>query len=128
MSLTDDWKAGKLKNGWYFCLYENDVIFPGLCFDDDFDDCQLKVMEVLALCNYDELQRLKEEVANGDRIIGELLNEGNSARMENRQLRQLLKECRTAFETYAEEDESCGLDEENKYAKNLLPKINEVLK
>ncbi len=30
-----------------------------LCFDDDFDDLQLKVEEVLAACGYDELQSLK---------------------------------------------------------------------
>lgn len=128
MSLTDDWKTGKLKNGWYFCLYENDAVFPALCFDDDFEDYELKVMEVLVPCDYDhfveltekvkglekdvenltnnyklleskqavdiahgqalvdefgdcealyqELIRLKREVAKGDRIIGELFNEG----------------------------------------------------
>ena len=62
MSLTNDWKAGELKNGWYFCKFENDAIFPALCFDNDFDDCQLRVVEVLAPCSYDELQRLKEKL------------------------------------------------------------------
>lgn len=46
---------------------------------------------------------------------------------DNNKLRQLLKECRTAFETYAKEDESCGLEEENKYAKHLLPRINAAI-
>lgn len=68
MSLTDDWKAGKLKNGWYFCLYENDAVFPALCFDDDFEDYELKVMEVLAPCDYDHFVELTEKV--------EKLNEG----------------------------------------------------
>ena len=45
---------------------------------------------------------------------------------ENARLKELMKECRFALETYAKEDETCGLDEELKYAKILLPKINEV--
>ncbi|MCM1497323.1 MAG: hypothetical protein NC124_02540 [Clostridium sp.] len=40
-----------------------------------------------------KVMKLEEDVVKGDRIIGELLNEGNSAKTENRQLRQLLKEC-----------------------------------
>lgn len=83
MSLTDDWKAEKLKNGWYFCLYENDAVFPALCFDDDFDDYELKVMEVLAPCDYEELQRLEKgwELYSHETVI-------------TKQLRQLLKECK----------------------------------
>ena len=46
---------------------------------------------------------------------------------DNNRLCQLLKECRTAFKTYAKEDETCGLDEENKYAKHLLPRINAAI-
>ena len=47
--------------------------------------------------------------------------------VENNKLRGLLKECRRAFETYAKEDETCGLEEENKYAKHLLPRINAAI-
>lgn len=64
MSLTDDWKAGKLQNGWYFCQFENGEIFPALCFDNDFDDCQLRVVKVLAPCDYEELERLKAAKSN----------------------------------------------------------------
>lgn len=38
MSLTDDWNAGKLKNGWYFCLFENGTVFPSLYLGDDFNE------------------------------------------------------------------------------------------
>ena len=47
--------------------------------------------------------------------------------IENKELRRLLKECRTAFEVYAKEDETCGLDENNKYAKHLLTRISTAL-
>lgn len=175
MSLTDDWKTGKLKNGWYFCLYENDAVFPALCFDDDFEDYELKVMEVLAPCDYDhfveltekveglekdvenltnnyklleskqavdiahgqalvdefgdyeavyqEIIRLKREVDKGDMIIGKLLNEGKAATEKNKQLRQLLKECKeylSDVDTYFTKN----ADE----ATLLLTRIKEVLK
>lgn len=170
MSLTDDWKAGKLKNGWYFCLYENDAVFPALCFDDDFDDYALKVTEVLAPCDFDhfvelnekvkelekdietitnnykllekkqavdiahgqalvdefgdyealyqELIRLKREVAKGDRIIGELFNEGNSVKEENKQLRQLLERGTQLLSFEHEEYE----------VMSFVSEVNEVLK
>lgn len=73
------------------------------------------------------IKNLEEEVAKGDRIIGELLNEGSEAIKKNKQLIQLLKECCTAFETYAKEDETCELEEENKYAKHLLIRINAAI-
>lgn len=175
MSLTDDWKDGKLKNGWYFCLYENDAVFPALCFDDDFDDYALKVTEVLAPCDFDhfveltekvkglekdvenltnnyklleskqavdiahgqalvdefgdyeavyqEIIRLKREVDKGDMIIGKLLNEGKAATEKNKQLRQLLKECKeylSDVDTYFTKN----ADE----ATLLLTRIKEVLK
>lgn len=76
MSLTDDWKTGKLKNGWYFCLYENDAVFPALCFDDDFEDYELKVMEVLAPCDYDHFVELNEKVKEENKQLRQLLERG----------------------------------------------------
>lgn len=43
---------------------------------------------------YQEIIRLKREVDKGDMIIGKLLNEGKAATEKNKQLRQLLKECK----------------------------------
>lgn len=40
---------------------------------------------------HEELISLRKEVAKGDEIIGKLLNEGNSVKEENKQLRQLLE-------------------------------------
>lgn len=91
---------------------------------------------VLIPCDYEELQRLRTIAAKYDRIkvngnypdkISKLKSRIKHLLEDTAKLRQLLKECRIAFETYAEEDESCGLSEECLYAKHLLIKINEVL-
>ena len=105
MSLTDDWRAGKLKNGWYFCKLKNGLIHHFEFNDKDFTDltCHIvPVAEVLTACNYDHFVDLTEkvkafekEVAKGDRIIGKLLKEGDAAIKKNKQFSGLLKECRT---------------------------------
>ena len=72
---------------------------------------------------YQEIIRLKREVDKGDMIIGKLLNEGKAATEKNKQLRQLLKECKeylSDVDTYFTKN----ADE----ATLLLTKINEVLK
>lgn len=123
--------TGKLKNGWYFCLYENDAVFPALCFDDDFDNYALKVTEVLAPCDFDhfvelteKVKKLEKEVVKGDTIIGGLLNEGVLIKKENRQLRQLLKECKEKIHDEFINQDIVSIDNFHK----LLTKINEVLK
>lgn len=67
-----------------------------------------------------EINRLREDAIKAANNALDIFN-------ENTKLRQLLKECLIALETYAAEDETCGLEEENKLAKNILPKIREVL-
>lgn len=90
-SLTDDWKAGKLKAGWYFTLTTMGEVFPNLWFDDEWNDFMGLVEEVLAPCDYDELKRLKEE----NNTLSALVT-GNE--LENEQLRNLLKECKEFLE------------------------------
>lgn len=133
MSLTDDWKAGKLVQGWYFCKLKNGLIHHFEFNGNDFTDltCHiLPVAEVLAPCDYDYCVELTEKVKTLSLENEHLLNLKHID-FEKVQtivkLRMLLKECRTAFETYAKEDETCGLEEENKYAKHLLTRINAAL-
>lgn len=130
MSLTDDWKAGKLKNGWYFCLYENDAVFPALCFDDDFDDYALKVTEVLAPCDFDHFVELTEKVKKFEKAFAEALkcNDDLSAvitgcELEVNKLRELLKGCK---EYLSDVDEYFTKNADE--ATVLLTKIEEVLK
>lgn len=119
MSLNDDWKAGKLKNGWYFCKIFIDnkkhicpVFIAGM--ENDFE-----IIEVIDHCNYEELQRLKvknEELKqfDGKNVCAEneILQVQNAELMEttakaakiaqdaseeNEELRELLKDCRSAL-------------------------------
>lgn len=59
-------------------------IIHGQALADEFGD-----FEAL----YEEVVRLRKEVAKGDEIIGKLLNEGHAAIEKNKQLSCLLKEC-----------------------------------
>lgn len=141
--LTDAWKAGKLKNGWYFCkvLIDNkNHVCPVFVSKNEND---FEIGEVLAACDYnqfveltekvkelkrdikvltnnykllekqqaeilshgqalvdefgdfealyEEIVRLRKEVAKRDEIIGKLLNEGHAAIEKNKQLSCLLK-------------------------------------
>lgn len=55
MSLTDDWKAGKLKTGWYFTTTAKGEVCPNLWFDNEWNDFIGMVTEVLAPCDYEEI-------------------------------------------------------------------------
>lgn len=157
-SLTDDWKAGKLKwHASYYCINPKSEVVVATVLGDDIlyskelgGTLNIGYWEVLAPCDYEtlvhletktewqaerikeleqdvktltnnyklmekqqaeilshgqalvdefgdfealheELIRLRKEVAKGDEIIGKLLNEGNSVKEENKQLRQLLE-------------------------------------
>lgn len=81
MSLTDDWKAGKLKAGPYYVKLSNGRVdvaklskfnrFYAICYT-------FEVVEVIAPCSYDHFVELTEKVKG----------------LENKQLRQLPKECK----------------------------------
>ena len=59
-----------------------EILSHGQALVDEFGD-----FEAL----YEELVRLRKEVAKGDEIIGKLLNEGHAAIEKNKQLSRLLK-------------------------------------
>jgi|GEM_PF-1274561 len=65
-------------------------IIHGQALADEFGD-----FEAL----YEEVVRLRKEVAKGDEIIGKLLNEGHAAIEKNKQLSCLLKECDSCVRT-----------------------------
>lgn len=75
--LTRAWKAGKLKNGWYFCKLKNGLIHHFEFNDKDFTDltCHIvPVAEVLTACNYDHFVDLTEKVKELKRDIKVLTN------------------------------------------------------
>ena len=94
--LTEKWKAGELKEGWYYIKYEDNHVgiafaceglgrdeypFVGFEFEDDID-------EVLApVPSYEELQALKTE---RDKLAYDL----GVADTKNIGLLRLLKECK----------------------------------
>lgn len=78
MSLTDDWKAGSLKPGHYYCKAQNGHISVYQI---------LKVNEKLMHNKSGEMQRLKKENDNLSALI-------TGGELEIGYLRTLLKECK----------------------------------
>lgn len=109
--LTEDWKAGKLMQGWYFCKLKNGLIHHFEFSGNDFTDltCHIPpVAKILAPCNYDEykamqaeLAELKEKIKKREELIqclGSNIDELDVKKsvliIENNKLRGLLKECK----------------------------------
>lgn len=86
MSLMDDFNAGKLY-GWYFCkvLIDNKNHVCPVFISKNENDFEIK--DVLAPCDYEELQRLKKENDNLSALI-------TGGELEIGHLRILLKECK----------------------------------
>lgn len=109
MSLTDDWKAGKLDTTQRYWIIEKGFSKPiprlmnelGEFIDNFGYPINGKgVKEVLAPCDYDhfvelteKVKTLEKEVVKGEIIIGKMLNESNAVAEENKQLCDLLREC-----------------------------------
>lgn len=108
--LTEEWKAGKLMQGWYFCKLKNGLIHHFEFNGNDFTDltCHIPpVAKILAPCNYDEykamqaeLAELKEKIKKREELIqclGSNIDELDVKKsvliIENNKLRGLLKEC-----------------------------------
>ncbi len=129
MSLTDDWKAGKLEDGFYFIKLENgktpvaelETWYKPNTESGEMEEVEQAfsgypdniISEVVAPCDYDELQRLKKgwELYSHETVI-------------TKQLRQLLKECQTFFE----EENPKDFTVLSERMEDLLTKINEVMK
>lgn len=146
MILTDDWKNGNLECSEFyyvktnlnpsirvdcFCYHhlENNVVHCG------FKEYNDNIIEVLAPCDYEELQRLRKLTAklleNGDRA-SEIIQQRCK---EIEQLHQLLKESKNALEWYAQcKCSKSMIDKEGiifefaDKANKALTRINEVLK
>lgn len=108
MSLTNDWKAGKLEQGWYWIKNKVRGIVPDQLIGNDWLlSGRCNVEEVLSTCDYDELQRLKKgwELYSHETVI-------------TKQLRQLLKESIRVI----------SYEHEVYEAENFIKEVNEVLK
>lgn len=100
MSLTDDWNNKKFKTGQRFFISINKGKPEPATVDMDGDFVDMEGMpinsitneiEVLALCDYEELQNLKLTKYMA-------VNIACSATEENKKLRDLLKDCKKFLE------------------------------
>lgn len=84
MSLTDDWKAGKLKQGWYWIKNKVRGIVPDQVIGNDWLlSGRCNVEEVLSPCDYDHFVELTEKVKELEKDIQTLTN--NYKRLEKEQ-------------------------------------------
>lgn len=69
MTLTEDWKTGTLKYGWYFVNDPKIGVVPDQYMPEDtwLVSNGFSITEVLAPCDYEELQQLQKKV---ERAIG----------------------------------------------------------
>lgn len=127
--LTDKWKNGELDRGKeYWCKVEGEgVLLCYLTFSTNkftsLSGYQIKclsddaILEVLALCDYEELQELKEYETLYHRAVGRIY-----------QLRALLKECLPIVSAEIMTWQIRGGEESHQKGKELLTKIEEALK
>lgn len=142
--LTEDWKAGKLMQGWYFCKLKNGLIHHFEFSGKDFTDltCHIPpVAKILAPCNYDEykamqaeLAELKEKIKKREELIqclGSNIDELDVKKsvliIENNKLRGLLKECLPIVSAEIMTWQIRGGEESYKRGQELLTRINAVL-
>lgn len=132
MSLTDDWKARKLKAGAYYVRLSNGNVdvaklskynrFYAIC-------CTLDVIEVLAPCDYAEIATLYAYYKEAQRMCGDYMKKNTRLESDNRKFRQLLKECKPYIQKEMETIKGagfCNCDWAWKTS-DLLTRINEVL-
>lgn len=75
MSLTDDWRGGKLKCWYFFLRLINDDITVGFFDGISFSCCHdFVIKEILAPCDYDYLVDLTEKVKELEKNIETLTN------------------------------------------------------
>lgn len=127
--LTEKWKAGELDRGKeYWCKVEGEgVLICYLTFSTNkftsLSGFQIKclsddtILEVLARCDYEELQELKEYETLYHKAVGIIY-----------QLRALLKECLPIVSAEIMTWQIRGGEESHQRGKELLTKIEEISK
>lgn len=129
MNLTDDWRAGRLKTGFYYVkLLKESAVIPFLYIEHtkEWEDLhESRIEEVLAPCDYEELQDLKESCNQLKHSLDFSIKTNEKALQENTNLRKLVGEYKYAIEDL----QSLGRESVNEIPLDtLLTHINEVLK
>lgn len=142
--LTEDWKAGKLMQGWYFCKLKNGLIHHFEFNGNDFTDltCHIPpVAKILAPCNYDEYKAMQAELAELKEKVADQKTDLESSRwyqtVQNEdisKLRGLLKECQPEIKSRLRSLEFTKMTSQSKEPErecirleNLLIRINAAL-
>ena len=115
--LTDKWKKGELPEGFYYFKLPNGEIDTGkdfglaillMCEDGD------KIEVLSEVPSYDELQNIKKSV-------NDLMASNIKLVEENKQLKELLKECRDVAEF------TKTIVNKHKWLDGVIAKINQAL-
>ena len=108
-NLTEQWKNGKLEEGFYYIKVKPEIanyiivdecvsrLSMGECYTY-FIYYEENILEVIAPCDYEELQRLKEENDFLDKECKKWSMAETEATMQNVKLREMLRECKKAME------------------------------
>ena len=102
-TLTEQWKKGELKSGWYFVKVGNYEAEIDL-YDDDqnqwFNCCDKDIypVEILApVPSYEEWERVKKYANKCEVEYIECANDYEKLKEENQQLKELLGDCQQSF-------------------------------
>lgn len=134
MSLTDDWKAGKLKAGSYYVRLSNGRVDVAKLskFNRFYTICYtFEVVEVLAPCDYDHFVELTEKAKKFEKAFTKALKYNDDllavitgCELEVNKLRELLKEVKEFIEEENPKDYTIMSERMDE----LLTKIEEALK
>ena len=134
-NLTEQWRKGELESGSYYIEYldGSNHRFTKDYYDEEFecfDNYQYRgIKEVLApVPSYEEWRDLEDDLVTCDKDLNNVCEQKEELYEENQQLKDLLKECREWIEFMEEKSRADENYKGTMYFKNLLTKIDGVLK
>ena len=109
--LTEQWRNGTLKTGWYYTKHDDGKIYVWFCFKDD---CYYnpEVKEVIAAVpNYEKVKEMSQKIERlefdneaFDNELKELATKNDTLVIENGRLQEQLRIATKALEEYANSD------------------------
>lgn len=132
--LTEDWKAGKLVQGWYFCELKNGLIHHFEFYGNDFTDltCHIfPVAKVLApVPTYKEFKAMQAELAEFKRSITSYIGKPIDYDIACETINKLLDDKKKLKKELSEHRENCCCLENEKLQldnNKLEEEISELL-
>ena len=113
-TLTEQWRKGKLPEGYYYIkgAFDDDIYISHLDYEIE-EDKRLPVEEVLApVPSYDEYKELTQRVGRlelDNEVLEDVVQECNKRGLENKKLQEQLKEANEVISIYrCYDDTECG--------------------